>query len=800
MTDFFTFFAYNKGTKRKECKKMKDYGLPKINIKEQISRFFENDEKIRRAASIFSPIVFSLILSSAKMPLATYPLGFSLLAAGAFDTVFFYIGSILLSLLSGRWHLAVGYTALIVFRFVFSKVMREEKPLLLKRKKELLSLEGAFCEGEHLKSAVAALGAFTSGMLATIAGGFSFGDLMGTIFCIVVCPCVTYIYSGYFSAVEKSGLRYECGYMALLVSLIFALDGIDFFGISLSVIAASLFSFLLAKSRSPIVAGLFALISVILASPMLSPAFAVSAMLAGMLYVRSKLYSVCVSAISFASLTYFIGGLPLFASSFPEFLAGALLSLPIKKEFCERFLPFFGREEEKKIAAEAQILTHKEQKVRESISDISESFEQLSKTFFDLSDRNTRIGIFDTRQICDRVCDRYCRRCAARELCWERNYAVTLDTINKISAKIYKSGRVETADLPPEFLSRCPNTEKLLSDIEKENTKVLRSLLKEDKTRAFAVDYAVFSRILSEALEKNEVEYAPNSKARAAVKAALGKIGFYADTIGVYGARCKKVYAYRLSREAMKCKAEDIKNTLGEALGGRCEDPIFEFSDGGINMTLKSAPIIKADCSVYALSAKHGEENGDSVSFFEGKNGFCYAILNDGMGSGRAAAKKSRAAAIFLEKMLRAGNSVSSGVEMLSALERADGEEGFTTLDLFEIDTLTANASFVKSGAAPSFVKRGTKLFKIRSKTFPLGILEDVDAERTTFSLSDGDRIVMLSDGVTEENEEPLWLCEFLTETDLTSPDAAEKIIAEAKKHTLGRDDMSAAVIAISKI
>ena len=88
----------------------------------------------------------------------------------------------------------------------------------------------------------------------------------------------------------------------------------------------------------------------------------------------------------------------------------------------------------------------------------------------------------------------------------------------------------------------------------------------------------------------------------------------------------------------------------------------------------------------------------------------------------------------------------------------------------------------------------------IRSKTFPLGILEDVDAERTSFDCIDGDRIIMLSDGVTEDNEEPLWLCEFLSETDLTQADAAEKIIREARKHTLGRDDMSAAVITVSKI
>ncbi len=775
---------------------MKDFYIAQ---NQKIKELIESSTLIKKGITLLSPLLFSLLISGGRMPLSTYPFGFSLLASSGADTLVFYLGCMLFALFKRDFTLALGYTSIILFRFIFSKLSDNRFSFSFK-KKEFFSFENVFCEGESLRMAVATLGAFTSGILRTAAGGFAVSDLVAAAFCTVICPALCYLFTGFFASSEKSGVRYEVGNMALLAALVFGISEISFFGISLGVLAASALAFMLAKSRSPAVASLFALIGIIMTEPMLSPAFAVATLLASLLYSRSRLYAVCVGAISFASLAYFVGGLTLFASSFPEFMAGAIISLPVKKEICDSLLPFFGSEEAKRLAADSKILTYREKKGREGIADIAAAFEQLSKTFFDLSDKNTRINIFDTRRICDRVCDRYCRRCAAQTLCWERDYAVTLDTINKISAKIYKSGAVTLQDLPQEFRDRCHNAERLVTDIEKENTRVLRSIIKEDKTRAFALDYAVFSRILTEALEKNEAEYAPNLRARDRVKDELSKINFTADTIGVYGERCKKVYAFRLSKSAVKCKAEDIKRALSRALGTRCEDPVFEFSDGGINMSVQTAPIIRADFSTYAVSRTEGEENGDCVRFFEGKNGFCYAILNDGMGSGSSAAKKSLAAAVFLEKMLRAGNGVSSGVEMLSSLERADCEEGFTTLDLFEIDTLCGSGSFIKSGAAPSFVKRGKKLFKIRSKTFPLGILEDVDAERTTFSLADGDRIVMLSDGVTEDNEEPLWLCEFLTETDLSAADAAEKIVAEAKKHTLGRDDMSAAVITVSKI
>lgn len=747
------------------------------------------------------PCVFSMIISQKSMLLSTYPLGISLIAAASSDTLLFFLGTVIFAILNKNLPLAVGAFSLLTFRFIFSKVFLYETNMPKKSGIRINEIRKKyFNENESLRLATSALGAFTAGLIKIVGGGFSVGDLIGTCFCIMLCPALCYLYTGYFSAVEKRGFRYEAGFISLLVTFIFAISDIKPLGISFCVIFASLISFMLTKKSNPFTACTFALLSVLAPEPLLSPGFAIAAAVSAFLYRYSKLYSVCVGSISFALLSYFLGGVNLFASFFPEFIAGAILSLAMSDKTSENLLPFFCGGKVKVFSADEEIVSYKEKKGRESIEDISKSFEMLSKAFFDLSDKNTRLGIFDTRHICDSVCDKYCRKCAACSLCWERDYAVTLDTLNKISAKIYRNGKVEMSDIPPEFISRCPNTEKLLFDIEAENRRVIKSMIKEDKTRAFAVDYAVFARVLSEALNKNEAEYAPNAEARERLKTEFKKINFSADSIGVYGSRCKNVYAFRLSAASLKCKANIIKCAMKNAFGARMEDPTFEFTDGGINMICTQAPAFKISCSSFSFEAVKGQENGDRVTSFDGKNGYFYVLVNDGMGSGRAAAKKSAAASVFLEKMLRAGNSAASGIEMLAALARADGEEGFTTLDLFEFDTLSGKGSFIKSGAAPSFVKRGGKLFKIRSKTFPLGILEDVDAERTTFDCEDGDKIVILSDGVTEDIEEPLWLCEYLNTADLSSPTAAKDILSLAKSHTLCKDDMTAAVISISKI
>ena len=93
---------------------------------------------------------------------------------------------------------------------------------------------------------------------------------------------------------------------------------------------------------------------------------------------------------------------------------------------------------------------------------------------------------------------------------------MTLDTLNKISAKLYKTGKIEKKDLPPEFLARCTSADRIVEEIERENAKLLKEMLAMDGSRRAAVDYAVFARVLSEALEKNDAEYRPDEAGRAA--------------------------------------------------------------------------------------------------------------------------------------------------------------------------------------------------------------------------------------------------------------------------------------------
>ena len=126
-------------------------------------------------------------------------------------------------------------------------------------------------------------------------------------------------------------------------------------------------------------------------------------------------------------------------------------------------------------------------------------------------------------------------------------------------------------------------------------------------------------------------------------------------------------------------------------------------------------------------------------------------------------------------------------------------EECSATVDLFEFDLHTGEATFIKSGAAPSFVKRGDSVFRIRSKTAPIGLMQSIDTEKIRAEILPGDTVIMLSDGIASSPEEAPWLVEMLGRSSRRSTrDLSELILAEARRRSPTDDDMTVSVLRIA--
>jgi serine/threonine protein phosphatase PrpC len=146
-------------------------------------------------------------------------------------------------------------------------------------------------------------------------------------------------------------------------------------------------------------------------------------------------------------------------------------------------------------------------------------------------------------------------------------------------------------------------------------------------------------------------------------------------------------------------------------------------------------------------------QNAGSI-VVEAGNGRFLAVLSDGMGSGREAAKQSERASKMAEGLIRAGFTAEGTIGALNAfLTSMDRSESFATIDICLIDLNTAKACFYKAGAVQSFIKRQNEVEVVHPGALPVGMLGEVTPSKCDVQLEDGDTIVLLSDGVMDGTE-----------------------------------------------
>jgi stage II sporulation protein E len=115
-----------------------------------------------------------------------------------------------------------------------------------------------------------------------------------------------------------------------------------------------------------------------------------------------------------------------------------------------------------------------------------------------------------------------------------------------------------------------------------------------------------------------------------------------------------------------------------------------------------------------------------------------------------------------------------------------------------ELDLMSGVASFIKSGAAPTYIARQGTVYKVSARTMPVGIIKDADARITKFDTKKGDVIVMISDGVTQGKEECPWLFDLLrTHAERTEPERLADLIVKYAKGEGVSDDISVLIIQI---
>lgn len=205
----------------------------------------------------------------------------------------------------------------------------------------------------------------------------------------------------------------------------------------------------------------------------------------------------------------------------------------------------------------------------------------------------------------------------------------------------------------------------------------------------------------------------------------------------------------------------------------------------------------------FCKAVKEGETiSGDNYSIVESEKGKLTLLLSDGTGSGELASANSEKVLDLMEKMLEAGFTMETAINMVNAAVFAGiGDNNHPTLDVCSLDLYQGTCDITKVGGAATFLKRQGKIEEISMGNLPLGIFQSIRAQTLHHQLQDGDYLILMTDGVLDalecENREALMAESIRGLTECNPQEIAEKLMQLVLCHCGGRihDDMTILVV-----
>ena len=721
-----------------------------------------------------------------------HPFGLALLCAAGSRVTYLLIG-LLLSSLTGGSSMLWGVTSALCFllRYLVGRLLSG------KRGK-------CFCEPLPIRMVIAAAGGFTAGLYGIIGGGFQKSSLWDAFFLMAALPAAVYLLTGITEGGTLSPHRRKAGQLTFLYALVLAMGSFSFFGFFPHVMTAFLLTMALASSGGSSAGCLAGLIGGLACGATYSPMLALCGLAAGTLKGRGLILPLLTAVGTggvFSACTEGLGGM---VFTLPSLLWGGALYLPAARLGLLTRLPVLGTETPlpEDAAVAAVIGTRREEMTRARLTSLSEAMSSLAGVFYALSNRFATPGTHEVRRLCEDCFQSHCASCRRNGVCWGQEYDRTADVLNKLAAAIAKRGTAKPEELPADFRDRCPHAPKILSAIQLRHARLLEDAAKQNKTEVFALDYEALASLLTVATEEHAEDFRLDEEMTARARRAATEMGMLWNNVAVFGSRRKTLVAGGVETAGLKLSADELRRRFSQACGVPLSLPEFRIENRYVTMTATSSPVIACESARASMRKENEAINGDSAVVFENREGYFYSLVSDGMGSGADAAVTSRITCIFLEKLLSAGNRKQTVLKMLNNFIRNKNLECFATVDLLEIDLLSGEASFVKSGAAASYILRDGKLFKLASSSLPIGITREMNAEEIRFTLRPGDLVVMISDGVSQSFEDSVWLLEHLSEH--TNPSdslsgIARRILDTAKEKNQRSDDMTVELVRIEK-
>ncbi len=669
--------------------------------------------------------------------------------------------------------------------------------------------EGArlFKEPPLIKVGYASFMALTESAFHLTESGVYEGVWIKLLATVIALPVLTTVFAVFFSGCPRKRIGeggyaermiYELTVLAFFFAVVYSLKDIRYFGVSLASVATLILTLISASKGGAVRGAVIGAVLGAVCSPALAVSYATVGGVAGIFYCIGVLPTAGISAFAGVSVALFQVGYGALVGFVPEtVIAVAAVSPMIRYSFIPERFPYPKNElpREYDALSEAETRAMRNIERNENIERLSEALRDISKT---LNEADGCELYQRSKKVSNALSSGFCESCALSSICWESEAKRAEESVKGIM-DAYERGEALPRDKKTNYLSGyCIKFKELSEEIRRVSNEPKTETATASLNSVAACNFKSVADMLSDVANNLRLENARDVDAEKTVLSVSGAIGFKPDTVSVLGSERKRIYAHGVRRSFTDEEREKIRKAFSEACKTEYALPVIM---GEKKECMVFSPEKTLSAKVCCLkSTKAGEVcSGDNVLSGEMDDGYFYAMLADGMGSGEEANNVSKTALSVLEKLLRCRVKKSTAALLAGDILKRRNGECFTTLDIMELDLVSGNASFLKNGAAASYIVRNGGVYCINANSMPVGITEEAYPVETGFRLSAGDTVIMLSDGIASDGFDGKWISDTVSGSFNSPEELTELIMKKSGELCPQNDDKTVLVIEIGR-
>lgn len=437
--------------------------------------------------------------------------------------------------------------------------------------------------------------------------------------------------------------------------------------------------------------------------------------------------------------------------------------------------------------------------IGEQLFEISGVFREIQTTFAALSTNEAEEGAKEYIRGC--VIESVCKSCPNYRTCMLHGLENGLNKLIDIGCA---KGKTSLIDIPTDLAESCINQSGVLYAVNRQIGDYRKYMLETENAASGRQLLANQAQGVSEILKNIALEQSEPlniySEKEKQLNISLLKAGIVCSEVLIAGDEENITLSLiTFGKADVKKIAAIASHVLGMPL---IISERLTLSKDKFCCILHKKPYFDAAFGVASLTKTGETASGDTHSVIKIDERRFMIALSDGMGSGEYARRISESTISLLESFYRAKMPSSLVLSTINKLLTFSREETFACVDIAVVDLDSGAADVVKIGSPLGFILSGNTLRILESASLPLGILESLHPDASSYTLQENDVLLFLSDGITSAFGSSSDLYEALKKIPASNPQQlADTLLQQAVALYGGtaKDDMTVLAVRLFK-